>query len=269
MHLFRKASLLGATLLLLAACQPETGGRSDVSTSAASATDSTQYVLQQAFEAHGSRLFDTATITFRFRQFDFRAVRQSDRYQYERAFLDTTTGDSIRDILTNNGLVREINGQAADIPEERRQAYSRSVNSVIYFALLPYNLSDPAVQAEYLGQSTIKEVAYHKLMVTFQQKGGGRDFEDEFVYWFRTDNFHLDYLAYNYLTDGGGARFRVAKNARVVAGIRFQDYDNLEPIDSTERNVRQFDRLYEQDSLNVLSQIITESVTVQSTADFR
>ena len=36
-------------------------------------------------------------------------------------------------------------------------------------------------------------------------------------------------MAYNYLTDGGGTRFRVAYNQRTIGPIRVQDYRNLKP----------------------------------------
>ena len=39
----------------------------------------------------------------------------------------------------------------------------------------------------------------------------------------------MDFLAYNYQTDGGGTRFRKAIDQRRVDGVLFQDYENYKP----------------------------------------
>ncbi|MCB0609821.1 MAG: hypothetical protein KDD12_19025, partial [Lewinella sp.] len=140
-------------------------------------------------------------------------------------------------------------------------AYANSVNSVIYFALLPYFLNDPAVRKTYLGKTTIKGIAYHKIGVTFGAENGGKDFQDQYIYWIRQDNFTLDYLAYNYIVDGGGARFRQAYNLRPVNGLLIADYINFKPK-SDSRDVVRFDRLFESDSLEELSRIVLENVAV-------
>lgn len=73
---------------------------------------------------------------------------------------------------------------------------------------------------EYVGEVTIKGEPYHKIMVTFQQVGGGKDHDNKFYYWFHKENHTLDYLAYSKF----GNRFRAAYNIRIVNGIRFADY---------------------------------------------
>ena len=72
----------------------------------------------------------------------------------------------------------------------------------------------------------------------------------------------MDYLAYNYLTDGGGARFREAYNVRQIKGVRFADYINYEPEPET-REVERFDSLYNEGKLKELSRIDTEDVVVE------
>ena len=139
-------------------------------------------------------------------------------------------GLRVHDHLTNGGLWREVAGEKVVLSIKDSAAYANSVNSVIYFALLPYFLNDPAVIKTYLGTEVIGEKEYERVMVTFQQEGGGKDFEDEFIYWFDGDTYHLDFLAYNYITDGGGARFREAFNARQINGVRFVNYTNYKPI---------------------------------------
>ena len=79
---------------------------------------------------------------------------------------------------------------------------------------LPFGLNDPAVIKEYLGQKVINQQLYEKVKVTFLQENGGKDFEDVFVYWIHAESKTVDFLAYSYLTDGGGVRFRQAINRR-------------------------------------------------------
>jgi len=73
--------------------------------------------------------------------------------------------------------------------------------------------------------------SYYKLKVTFDQDGGGDDFDDTYVYFFNKATFKPDYLAYDFHVNGGGMRFREAYNERYVNGIRFVDYNNMKPID--------------------------------------
>ena len=67
------------------------------------------------------------------------------------------------------------------------------------------------------------------MKVLFNQSGGGKDFKDEYRYWIDQESHLIAFLAYNYLTDGGGTRFRIATNYRKHGGILFQDYINYKP----------------------------------------
>jgi hypothetical protein len=98
--------------------------------------------------------------------------------------------------------------------------------------------------------------------VTFRQESGGEDFEDVFVYWFATDDYSMDFLAYSYHTDGGGMRFRKAKNKRTVNGLVFQDYDNYK-ADPDTYNVEELDKAFENAKLELLSKIELENIEVK------
>ncbi len=217
-------------------------------------------IIQQAIEAHGSKMLEGKIIDFDFRNRHYRASGVGGKYTYERIFKDTT-GTQYRDVLINDDFYREVNGEKQTISAKDSAAYANSVNSVIYFAFLPYFLNDQAVQATYLGEVTIKDEAYHKVKVTFRQEGGGKDFEDEYIYWIHQDRYTMDYLAYNYQVDGGGARFREAYNVRTVDGIRFADYVNYKPVPKT-LEVNTFDSLFVNGQLEELSRIDTENVAV-------
>ena len=88
-----------------------------------------------------------------------------------------------------------MDGQPVALTDEQRASLNTAVNSVSYFALLPHALTDPAVQSERLGVDTIRGVPYHRVEVTFQQQGGGPDWEDRFVYWFQTETMEMNFLS--------------------------------------------------------------------------
>ncbi len=222
--------------------------------------DQATSLIRQAIEQHGGDLYDHAFIEFDFRDRHYTSRRNNGGFTYERIF--TEEGNNIRDVLSNGGFHREINGERVALSAKDSSAYSNSVNSVLYFVQLPYFLLDPAVNRTYLGETTIKGEPYHEVKVTFAQEGGGKDFEDEFVYWIHRDNYTIGYLAYNYLTDGGGARFREAYNIRMVEGIRFADYINYKPEDDA-REVAEFDSLFEAGKMTEVSRIDSENIQVE------
>jgi len=223
--------------------------------------DPAQAAVDQAIAFHGGDAFDSASLQFIFRDRLYKRQRNGGRYQYERIFTnpDDST-EQVRDILTNDGFTREVNGQLSAVEDSMAFKYSNSINSVIYFALLPYRLNDPAVFKKYLGESTLKGKSYHKVQVTFAEEGGGKDFEDVFHYWFDTETHQMDYLAYSYLTDGGGIRFREAFNPRRVGGILFQDFINYK-MDKT-LPLESADSLFEAGELEKLSEIVLEEVSL-------
>ena len=220
-----------------------------------------QQIIDQCIEKHGGESYANLEVSFAFRDRTYKGSRKEGRFSYERLLVQED-GTKLLDILTNDRLIRKQNGQQIALTAKDSSAYANSVNSVFYFALLPYFLNDPAAIKTYLGTSSIKEQPYHKIQVTFRQAGGGKDFEDQFVYWIHRDNYTMDYLAYNYLTDGGGSRFREAYNVRTIKGIRFADYINYKP-DPDSREVATFDALFEQGLMKELSRIDTENIEVE------
>jgi hypothetical protein len=244
---------------ILWSCGTETGQTAEPGTETAPA-DSAAWIIDQAIATHGGALIDKSRIAFDFRDRHYISDRDGGKFTYERIWQDTS-GDQYRDVLNNEKLYREVNGELVKLSAKDSAAYANSTNSVIYFALLPYFLNDPAVRKVYLGKSQIKGQDYHKIKVTFRQEGGGKDFEDEFIYWIHTENFTMDYLAYNYITDGGGARFREAYNVRHIEGIRFADYINYQP-EPDSRAVATFDRLYNEGAMKELSRIDSEHIEV-------
>lgn len=249
--------IISAILLIIGACNsPEQTNRTEEN------ADTAQRIVDQAIARHGGDLYRDIRVSFDFRDRHYKAARKGWQFTYERIFSDSA-GHRIHDVFNNDGLTRTVDDQPFELTEKQSSAYANSVNSVIYFALLPFFLNDPAVIKEYLGETTLRGEPYHKIGVTFRQEGGGKDHEDEYVYWFHRDRLTMDFLAYNFLVDGGGARFREAYNSREINGVRFQDYINYKPKEPN-MNVKEFDALLENDGLEELSRIELENVEVIS-----
>lgn len=220
-----------------------------------------QVIIDESIAYHGLEDFANNSFSLTFRGIDYSYKYKNGLFEYTRAQRDST-GAIIYDVLNNDGLTRYIDGEAIELNEERRGAYSRSVNSVIYFFRLPYGLNDEAVIKQFKGERTIKDKTYLEVHVSFKQEGGGDDFEDVFLYWFDKEDLSMDYMAYLYYTDGGGLRFREAINQREVNGSIIQDYINFKPEDQN-IDINTIRELYNTNQLIELSRIINENVIIE------
>lgn len=204
---------------------------------------------------------DTAEIEFTFRDKLYRSKRNNGIYSLSRIVKNDKI--DIEDVVSNDGFKRLMAGTVVTLKDTVTVAkLADAVNSVHYFAQLPYGLNEPAVKKELLGEAVIKEQPYYELGVTFNEEGGGTDFEDKFVYWIHKDTFTVDYLAYSYATNGGGIRFREAYNPRTIGGIRFVDYNNFKP-DTSAVKLTDLDAAFEAGELKLLSKIELENVKVK------
>ena len=217
-----------------------------------------QIIVDKSIEASGGELYRSSDISFTFREREYRLYRKAGK----RVLMRITETDTARieDLLSGSSFERRIDGEIQSLPDSTSLSLAEAVNSVHYFAYLPKGLNDAAVNKTYLGLEKLGDADYHKIQVTFDQEGGGTDFEDVFVYWFNTQTFHPDYLAYEYHTNGGGKRFREAFNARKVGGIRFVDYRNYKY--SGPLPVSELDSLFLRDELEFLSLIELEKIKV-------
>ncbi len=219
-------------------------------------------IVDAAIEAHGGDTYEQVKIDFDFRNIHYTIFKSPTAYEYIREFTDST--GTVRDVLNNTGFTRTVNGVKIDtLTDERIGAFSRSVNSVAYFAYLPYGLNDPAAVKTLVGETEIKGEKYHLIRVTFKAEGGGDHYEDEFLYWFGKEDHLMDYMAYLYFTDGGGVRFREVSGVQEVGGIRFQNYINYKPADK-DTPLDKMQELFESGSLEKLSEINLENIRVEA-----
>lgn len=247
--------LISLSVLALAICF--TSCTTKVEQKNSNADPKAKEVVDLAIEKHGGDAYASLAVGFDFRDRHYTVRRHPDKFVYTRSWADDSLGE-VEDIVINSSqLTRLVNGDTVTLSDEWSFKYANSVNSVLYFMQLPYGLNDAAVKKKYLGEETIKGKPYHKIEITFEQEGGGKDYEDIFVYWFDLTTHQLDYFAYYYNTDETGIRFREAYNRQVIDGITFQDYVNYMPVDST-ATVYEQAALFEQMKLKELSKIENE-----------
>jgi len=214
-------------------------------------------IIDEAIAAHGGDLYKQANYSFVFRGKTYRFINNNDQFTYS---VESIKGDNkTEDFLINGAFERRVNGELKTLSQKNINKYIEALNSVVYFAILPYKLSDAAVNKAYVETTTIKGQTYDVIQITFDQEGGGKDYDDEFHYWINTQTKKVDYLAYSYITGEKGVRFRTAYNPRVVDGITFQDYVNYKASWGTP--LKDLPAMYEKGELKELSKIITENVT--------
>ncbi len=230
---------------------------SDSSQTSKKSLGKSEQIIQNAIQKHGGEQYKTLQISFDFREKSYVLRHQENGvFSYERIFKDST--GNVHDVLDNQGFSRKINAQLTQLTEEKSQAYQGSVNSVMYFTLLPYGLDADAVQSRYIGIDTLNGEVYEQVEVTFRQEGGGEDFQDVYLYWFHQQDFTLDYFAYSYEVNEGGIRFREARKRQTVGGVILQNYDNYEVEKGTP--LLQIGKLWEADKLKKLSEIKNENI---------
>ncbi|WP_020570946.1 DUF6503 family protein [Neolewinella persica] len=248
-------------ILCLTACQPgETSSTtiSETPFAPASAQEKTpaELVLDQALAAHSNGKYDQAHYQFVFRGKTYTFYNNGGQYTY--TLTHEKDGSVLFDQLVNGEFTRQVDGSTVSLSVKETASGIEGLNSVIYFATLPHKLSDPAVNLQLSGTDTIKGQAYDVLDVNFNKEGGGVDHDDNFRYWINQETHRIDYLAYDYLTSGGGVRFRSAYNPRVVDGVLFQDYVNYKaPLGTPLSDLA---AMFDNGDLEKLSVIATEEV---------
>ncbi|TPV32323.1 deoxyribose-phosphate aldolase [Paucihalobacter ruber] len=214
-------------------------------------------IIERSIEVSGGEVIANSEISFKFRELFYKAKRQNGLFEFSRRSIKDDS--VIVDVLTNSKFERFVNDSLVDLSDEDIKKFTSSVNSVHYFSVLPFGLTDKAVNHKYLDSSEIKGEKYHVIEITFNKEGGGEDFNDVFLYWINKNNFKVEYLAYQYFTEGGGLRFREASNERYVNGVRFVDYNNYKPETKLVK-LTELEALFTSGNLELLSNIELEDI---------
>lgn len=222
-------------------------------------------IVNQAIIFSGGDRFKTSRVCFDFREINYCSYNLGNNRILSREFFKN--GENIKDRLGYDGFIRLINDSIVAVADSMAIKYENALNSVHYFARLPYGLNDAAVNKQNLGKVNIKNKWYYKIKVTFAQEGGGVDYQDVFIYWFDVTDFSMDFLAYSYHTDGGGYRLREAKNQRRVGGILFSDYKNFKPKDDATVTLDDLENHLLKGDLVLLSHIELRNIEVNPNLD--
>ena len=219
---------------------------------------SAQDIVDRAIAVSGGELYPKSNIKFDFRDKTYILEREDISRTLKRVTI--TDSATVTDIRKGNKFQRLVNDLEVQVPDSMAHKYANSINSVHYFAYLPYGLNDTAVNKKLLGVTSIKEQEYYLIQVTFDRENGGDDYDDVYLYWFNKKTFKPDYLAYEFHVDGGGMRFREAYNERYVEGIRFVDYKNYKPEKAI--SILDIEALFIADELELLSRIELVNIEV-------
>ncbi len=250
MKLLRRPSAMPLAALVtiswLAACQEQSGGP--------------EQVVADAIERHGGDIFDRVHMAWDFRGVPFEVLQEDGRFRFQRTVTDSL-GQATVEVMENEGSWVEEDGARVDLDPRQRARLETAVNSVVYFGFLPFRLDDPPVRHRDLGTAELDGESYRKIEVTFEQEGGGSDWEDRFIYWFHAEDHTLDYLAYREAADVETTRFRRAVNRREVGGLVVQDYENYTG-DPDVGDVAEYDRLFEAGDLRLVSMVEFDDLQV-------
>lgn len=184
--------------------------------------------IEKANIAHGTALLDQLIFRFTFREYTYGLTRKKYTKSYSRTKL-SKEGLLTDTLYHGKDFQRWINGKPVIVSDSLKQLYTESINAVLYFIQIPQVLNDAAVQSSYLGEVTILGEPYICLKVTFQQEGGGVDYQDEYRYWIHQKTHLIDFLAYRFYSGKGGTRFRKVSHRERVNGMIFQAYENFSP----------------------------------------
>ncbi len=217
-----------------------------------------QLIVDSAAAYHGVQHYDGSTVDFIFRDRHYSIRRNGGAYEYSFVFMDSL--GPIKGVLSNDGYHEYRSGKAQQPSRKDSLIRAEALNSVCYFVMLPLSLNDPSVIKTLEGEEVIDNKRYYRVRVYFQEIGGGQDFQDVYLYWFDAEDYSLDYMAYSFLVNEGGTRFRKAINQRRVNGIIFQDYENYKgPIADSLASIS---GLYKAEALLLLSTVEIRGIKV-------
>ncbi len=216
-------------------------------------------VVDSSIVFHGGDHIGHSTIRFSFRKKNYSVSRDPQSFEYISIWSDSLGNH--RTVLTDQTVMAFVDNQRLPLSAKDSASIAGSLNSVVYFALQPYFLSDHAVNATLEGTENIGGKAYSRVKITFAADGGGTDFEDVYFYWFDKADASMDYFAYSFTVNEGGTRFRAAKNSRRINGVVFQDYDNYEGPASPD-SLPFISELYKAGTLKKLSEINLDKIAV-------
>ena len=214
--------------------------------------------VNACIKSHRMDDFNNKKVAFSFREFNYTQNKDAQGIIYTRS--KKKSPEQIDVLHSKNGFSRTLNNEPVILSDSLASIYSESVNSVLYFFRLPFSIKDTGAVKTALNSEQIKNRLYQKIDVTFTPENGGVDYQDNFRYWIDKETKKLDYLAYQYHSDGGGIRFRAVVNRKTIDGVVFQDYENYKAQKNS--SLDELTDLYKKGKLELISMIINDSIRI-------
>ncbi|MDT8347504.1 MAG: DUF6503 family protein, partial [Flavobacteriaceae bacterium] len=225
--------------------------------------ENSDVLMNECIDHYGFDDINNKKFAFTFRSKKFDAQFKNGKYLYTSVLKDST-GSTI-DSLWNDGFSRHKNGDLVTTPEVKLKGYAATLNSIVYFALLPYGLNHEGVLLGQLDTMSFGDTKYYLIAVDFASDDPEAH-NDSYMYWINSTNKSIDYLAYYFCDEYCDYRFRVKTKEHHVDGFRFQDYDNYKPTDSI-LGLTDLMTAYKNNRLKKVSEIKLEAIQV-SEAEF-
>ncbi|MBZ0113059.1 MAG: hypothetical protein K8J08_11400 [Thermoanaerobaculia bacterium] len=222
-------------------------------------------IVDRSIEFHGGDLYRHSVVSFAIcsKSGCFDVTTRMDGGLYDHT-AEESQGDRRRWARSTNDSIegREF-GKEIPVSESEAQRWRDWVTARVYFALLPFRLTDPSVYQHDLGTVDWEGRELHRVKVTFEGKSSS-DASDEFLYWFDPKTARLEFFAYTYVNSDGsrGLRFRKLHNYRRVGGILVFDQENFGREDHS-LALEEINPTTVRERLQEVSQIRLEDVEVE------
>lgn len=111
-------------------------------------------IIEEAIRVSGYKDYTAFKAEFDIENTHYIVTQSKERFSYERIFKDSIL--TIHDILNNKGFMRMADTLTEILPESEARRLSSSLDSTVFFALIPECLGDAAFIKNYLGQDSFQ-----------------------------------------------------------------------------------------------------------------
>lgn len=111
-------------------------------------------IIEEAIRVSGYKDHTAFKAEFDVEDTHYIVTQYKESFSYERIFKDSIL--TIHDILNNKGFMRMADTLTEILPESEARRLSSSLDSTVFFVLIPECLGDPAFVKSYIGQGTFQ-----------------------------------------------------------------------------------------------------------------
>jgi hypothetical protein len=233
-----------------------------VATGAAAGLAETLPIVERAIEFHGGETFRASEVALRItsKSGSFEIVARHDGDLFVHRVTSERDEERVVYRQTNDSIEVSRDGEVVLLETEQDRQRARDfVSARVYFAFLPFRLTDPSVMQEDEGLERWGDRELHRVKVTFEP-GSSTNADDAYLYWFDPESGRLEQFAYSF---SGGVRFRTLENYRRVGGILFADQKNY-AVDVGALGIDRIDPAWVESEMELLSIVRFEEIDVRA-----